>query len=329
MDEKLLLCDECGSSITETTTHYVCPSCGLIKGQIYTQGTFTSIETANSFGNQFVDIANKKSLVNGGSGSFVDYYGTWRLNDYAGKRIDQNNSFRYARLKKINDYYSQNSGQLKLYRALHLINRIHGNLDLPDSIKEEASKIYRLSYQKVQNQIRIPIFVPACIYLATRLMNYNLLLKDILISCEKLNLIVKGKTLIAAASEIKSTLKLQIRATRPEEYLEKTIISLCNNLEVIKRLRNNHIGSYEYSIKLRQISNKILNELTINKRGGRNPFILAAASVAGADIIISKTLGKKRGLSTQKLVAKSCNIQEYTLREHFIKIIKPIINSIY
>jgi len=312
----------------ETTTHFVCSSCGLEGNQKFVSGPYTSIETSTSFGNQFVDIGNKPSLSNGGKGSFIDFYGSWKLSDYTGNSINQGKFYRYARLKKINDYYSQSSGQIKLYRALQLLNKIHGVLDLPESIKDETSILYRNCYLKLPTQFKIPVSISACIYLASRMLNYNLLLKDLIDSCDKLGLNIKGKHLITAASEIKNTLKLQIRATRPEEYLEKTIISLVNNQELIQKLKTNFIGINEYTIELRQFSIKILSMLGHSLRGGRNPYILAAATVAGSDMIISKKLGKKRGIATQKVVAESCNIPEYTLREHYIKIIKPIINKL-
>lgn len=323
----LRFCEECGAVLIQTETYYVCPSCGLVQNQKFVEGSYVSIDSANSYGNQFVDAVNKPSLATGGSGSFIDFYGNWNLADYSGKMISQGKFFRYARLKKMNDYYSQSNGQLKLYRALQLINKIHGVLDLPETMKDEVSKLYRKSYQKIPPQYRIPLVVAACFYLTAKLLNYKLLLKEIITTCEKLELRVKGKTLLTTASEIKKALKLQIRATRPEEYLEKAIISLVNNIPLNNKLKSMHIGFNEYIIQIRSESSKLINFLDLDKRGGRNPFILAAACVAGADTIISSKIGKKRGIATQKIIAESCNIPEYTLREHYIKIIKPIIKN--
>lgn len=326
-DGSINFCDECGTVVIQTDTHNVCPSCGLVQNQKLVEGNYVSIDSANSFGSQFVDIINKPSLSNGGSGSFIDFYGNWNLSDYSGKTITQGKFFRYARLKKMNDYYSQSNGQLKLYRALQLINRLHGVLDLPEKMKDDISKLYRNSYQKLPSNFRIPIVVAACFYLTVKLINYNLLLKEIVDVCQRLDLNVKGKTLITAASEIKKILKLQVRATRPEEYLEKAILSLTTNDNLISKLKNLHIGVHEYTIQIRTESTNLISKLDNDKRGGRNPFILAAACVAGSDMIVSSKIGKRRGIATQKIVAESCNIPEYTLREHYIKIIKPIIKN--
>ena len=327
IDNNIDFCEECGTVLIQTPTHNVCPSCGLVQGQKFVEGTYISIDSAKSFGNQFVDIINKPSLSNGGSGSFIDFYGNWNLTDFSGKTINQGKFFRYARLKKMNDYYSQSKGHLKLFRALHLINRIHGILDLPQNMKDEISKLYRNCYQKLPSHYRIPIVVAACFYLSTKLLNYNLLLKDIVNVCQRLELNVKGKTLITAASEIKKILRLPIRATRPEEYLEKAILSLTNNSVLREKLKLLHIGINEYTVQIRSECANIIKLVDNERRGGRNPFILAAACVAGSDTVISSKIGKKRGIATQKIVAESCNIPEYTLREHYIKIIKPIIKK--
>ena len=321
-------CEECETLLIQTDTHNVCPACGLVQNQKFVEGTYVSIDSAKSFGNQYVDIVNKPSLSNGGSGSFIDFYGNWNLTDYSGNTITQGKFFRYARLKKMNDYYSQSSGQLKLYRALQLINRLHGVLDLPEKMKDEIAKLYRQCYLKLPNQFRIPVVVAACFYLTIKLVNYNLLLKEIVEACQRLELNVKGKTLITAASEIKKQLKLQIRATRPEEYLEKAILSLTNNEKLRIRLKGLHIGVHEYTIQIRAEALNLVKYLNNDKRGGRNPYILAAACVAGSDTIISSKIGKRRGVATQKIVAEACNIPEYTLREHYIKIIKPLIKNL-
>jgi transcription initiation factor TFIIIB Brf1 subunit/transcription initiation factor TFIIB len=327
MEQNVNFCEECGTLLVETLTDNVCPSCGLVQSQKFVEGTYKSIDSATSFGNQYVDAVNKPSLANGGSGSFIDFYGNWNLTDYSGQVINQGRFYRYARLKRMNDYYSQSNGQLRLYRALQLINRLHGVLDLPEVLKDEISKLYRKCYLKLPSNYRIPLIVAACFYLSTRLLNYNLLLKEIVDACERLELKVKGKTLINTASEIKKTLKLQIRATRPEEYLEKAILSLSSNKQLLLKLKTLHIGLHEYIVQIRTESLSLIKLLDNQKRGGRNPYILASAIVAGSDSIVSSKIGKKRGIATQKIVAESCNIPEYTLREHYIKIIKPIIKN--
>ncbi|MHA2365405.1 MAG: hypothetical protein ACXAC7_15715 [Candidatus Hodarchaeales archaeon] len=327
MSASLNLCEECGTPLTETISDYVCPACGLIQSPKYVQGTYMSHETANSFGNQYVEIGDRPSSVSG-TGSYLDYYGSWKLTDIAGKRITPDKALRFARLKKINDIYTQSRGKEKLYRALQLLNRISGVLELPNSLKEESAKIYRLSYQKIPGKVRIANVVGASIYLATRMTNYNLRIKEMLNAFQKEQVTLTGKKLIATAAQIRMILGLQVRATRPEEYLERVIVKLHNNEKFVQKLQQNHISHIEYAIQLRKYASDLLKRLCVNKRGGRDPYILAGATVAGADLIISRKFGKKRGFATQRFIAEACDIPEYTLREHFIKIVKKEVNSI-
>lgn len=320
------LCEECGSQLAETNTHYVCPSCGLVQGPRYVEGNYQTLKTAMSFGNRFVEAGEKPTSV--GMGTFIDYYGSWRLSDIAGKKIGQETGQRFARLKRINDVYTQSRGKDKLYRALQLLNRISGSLELPHNLREESARIYRRAYQEIESKARIATVVAACIYLATRLINYNLRVKEILKAFEQQQLALSGKSLITAAAEIRRVLGLKVRATRPEEYLERAVISLVNNQNFKIRLQKNHIGEHEYTIQSRKLAKQILKHLDQSKRGGRDPYILASACLAGADLIIAKNFGKRRGVATQRLVAEACEIPEYTLREHFLRVVKPILKDI-
>ncbi|WP_455463240.1 hypothetical protein, partial [Candidatus Hodarchaeum mangrovi] len=70
-------------------------------------------------------------------------------------------------------------------------------------------------------------------------------------------------------------------------------------------------------------------------RGGRNPFILAAAVIIASDILLAQKnvfpncykKRSKRGILTQKYIAKMLDIAEFTLREHFLLLIKPLIEQ--
>lgn len=327
MSASLNLCDECGTALTETISDYVCPACGLIQSPKYVQGTYVSQETANSYGSQYVEVGERPSTVNG-TGSYIDYYGSWKLTDINGKRIKQDKVLRFARLKKVNDIYTQSRGKEKLYRALHLLNRVSGGLELPNSLKEECARIYRGSYKKIPGKTRIANVVGASIYLATRMAKYNLRLKELLSAFQQEQVTLTGKALIAAASQIRMIMGLQVRATRPEEYLERVVVKLHNHEQFIQKLQQHHISHIEYAIQLRKYGQEILQRLTAGMRGGRDPYILAGATVAGADLIISRKFGKRRGFATQRFIAEACDIPEYTLREHFIKIVKKQANSL-
>ena len=92
------------------------------------------------------------------------------------------------------------------------------------------------------------------------------------------------------------------------------------------KLQKLHISNMEYGILLRKTSQEILKKLSNDLRGGRDPYALACATVAGADLLIANNFGKKRGFATQRLISRVGDVAEYTLREHFLQIIKKVIH---
>jgi len=63
--------------------------------------------------------------------------------------------------------------------------------------------------------------------------------------------------------------------------------------------------------------------LTKWHRGGRNPFILTGAVIYLADKLLSKEFNQKTVL-TQKLISDATKIAEYSIRDHYVNLLKPI-----
>ncbi|MFX1535770.1 MAG: hypothetical protein ACFFDI_16270, partial [Promethearchaeota archaeon] len=80
-----------------------------------------------------------------------------------------------------------------------------------------------------------------------------------------------------------------------------------------------------FFLELRKEVQKILKDLIAEKRSGRNPYILASAVIVGADVLMSVKRGRKTGTLSQAIIAKVCGVAEFTLREHYLKIIRPLI----
>lgn len=323
-----MVCAECGHSLTETQSDYVCPNCGLIAGPRVVDSSYhAGVTNIKGFNTQSAEEGERNSLVNR-TGSFIDYYGRSRLTDIQGKNIDLENTSQFKRLKRINDVYTQSQDKARLYSLLKLLNSVSGVLELPESIKEEAAKIIRTNYSKVPH-LKTGDLVAASIYLITRMNRYNLRLRDLMHAFLKEDLDVQGKNILYAVTKIRMVAGYHIRSTSSEEYLEKVIQALINDEEFISKLEKNHISNFEYGILLRKTSREIFEKLSKSLRGGRDPYILATATVAGADLVIASKFGNRRGFATQRLIARVSDVAEYTMREHFIKIIKKVLVDNY
>lgn len=320
-----MLCEDCSTQLTETISDYVCPNCGLVAGQKIVDSSYQKNESDYKiYGTQAVEDGNKVSSVNQ-IGSFVGYYNNWNVADYQGKKINPTKSNHFRRIKKVNDIYSQSKGKERLYRALRLLAVISGVLEFPDSIKEDSARIYRNCYKKLTD-IRVADLIAASIYLSSRLNHYNLRVKDLLQSFENENIQVQGKNVLYAATQIRILTGYKVKSTSSEEYLERVVQALINDDEFKIKLQKLHISNMEYGILLRKTSQEILKKLSNDLRGGRDPYALACATVAGADLLIANNFGKRRGFATQRLISRVGDVAEYTLREHFLQIIKKVIH---
>jgi len=86
--------------------------------------------------------------------------------------------------------------------------------------------------------------------------------------------------------------------------------------------KNSEWDKEEYQIKLIDGCNRILNLLNQKIRGSRNPYILAGAIVYGSDKLIARENNKK-SILTQSIASRAMEIPEYSIRDHYVKLVKP------
>ncbi|MEM3593805.1 MAG: hypothetical protein QXS27_03665, partial [Candidatus Jordarchaeaceae archaeon] len=111
---------------------------------------------------------------------------------------------------------------------------------------------------------------------------------------------------------------------KSEEYLPRIVSDIVSSPLVENRLRERFLTAEEYRNLLLQKSYSILTEIDSANRGGRNPYIFAVSTVYCADRMLSKKTGKKPIL-TQKILAKIAKVAEYSIRDHYTSVLKPLI----
>lgn len=316
-------CPECGGYIIKTLSDYVCSSCGLVYSKEMISRDASSVNSR--FSPSLNHQGDRPNMVDG-IGTYMGHYGNWKFKDAQGKSV--NSSGKLSRLKKINDYYVHNSSNDSNYRAFRLLNSICGVLELPWQVKIDAARIIRKCSGKLPSKVRMAETVAASIYLATRLSSYNLRTSKLLEVFEKETITVLGKQMLFAAYCIKSLIGFSLKPCRSEDYLESVLSKIQNSEDISNRLKSKNMKPDQYIILLRRISRFLLTKIPPHSRGGRNPYALAGATVAGADTIIARINSQKRGIITQKNIAKLSEIAEYTLREHYLVIVKPVVQKI-
>lgn len=320
-------CKECGGKLIDTGTDMVCRFCGLVNARIYHQPNYQVIKTAKSFGSVYAsagDISVKGDRLGTRIGKFNERY----MADFSGKPINSDSKEKYYRYKKIQDYYVASEDNDRTYRATRMLNSVIGTLELPEKVKLSAYFIYSKINQEKIPKIRMIDMVSAAIYLAIRTQTYNLRIKELLESIESLGYKITGRQVLAAAAIIKRETKLRVRNVRPENYIERVISNLANDYNLQKKLNKNLIDKNIYIQSLRKLTKELLENLSDEERGGRDPFALACACVVGADVIIGRYNKRRRGYITQRTLARINNVAEFTLREHYLTIVKPILGKI-
>ena len=176
------------------------------------------------------------------------------------------------------------------------------------------------------------------LYLAIRSRRENIELVRLVRVAQNQGHSILGKDVVKAASLIRQYARIRVGYVKSEEYLDNIICRLKNNEDIRTRLsKRSNLSVNEFFQYLKVGAKKILAKFPSSDRGGRNPFILAAAIIVAADILLARHVlfpqcyvnRTRRGILTQKYIASTLEIAEFTLREHFLLLVKPLLAEKY
>ncbi|MFX0095357.1 MAG: hypothetical protein ACFFBD_26720 [Candidatus Hodarchaeota archaeon] len=323
------VCFECGGILVETFADVVCNRCGLVQRRNYVEPHFTITEQAEHQNySAYVAQSNRPNIVDD-LGSFVGHYRSSRLRDADGNRLPVSKQNNFQRQKKINDLDVHTQGKKRQYRALRMLNALMGVLELASSTKDDAAILFQKTEAKLEGHVYIAEMIAGAVYLSVRTNSTeNLQLKDLMQACENAGLNVRSNKIIQAAALIRKITGRQIKVPSPSDYFEKVYNKITQNKEVLTRLQRHGLSVEEYRNHLRATAKDILDRVKHATRGGRNPYITTSAIFIGADILLARSQRNKRvGLVPQSRMAKICEVAEFTLREHYLRIIKPILKE--
>lgn len=324
------VCSECGGFLVETFSDVVCSVCGLVQRKIFVEPHFTLLERADHQpGSAFVAQGNRPNIVDD-LGSFIGHYRSSTLRDAEGQQLAGSIQKNFQRQKKINDLDVHTQGKKRQYRAFRMLNALLGVLELSSSTKDDAAMLFRKTEGQLEGHVYIAEMIAGAVYLSVRTnSSENLQLKDLINACEGAGLNVRSNKVLQAAALIRKLTGRQIKVPEPLDYFEKVFNKIIQNKVVLTRLQKQNFPLEEYSRQLRTVTTQILKKINYAVRGGRNPYITACAAFIGADIFLARVQrNRKIGLVPQGQMAKICEVAEFTLREHYLKIIKPIIKEI-
>ncbi len=123
----------------------------------------------------------------------------------------------------------------------------------------------------------------------------------------------------------KKYLDIKDCSLKSEKYLPRFINEIITHQSLKERLIKKGIkwNLSKYKKELTIMAEFLLKNLNRKQRGGRNPLILAGAIIYCADKILAIKNSQKKIL-TQKLISSATKIAEYSIRDHYVSLLKPI-----
>jgi transcription initiation factor TFIIIB Brf1 subunit/transcription initiation factor TFIIB len=262
----------------------------------------------------------------GGLGSFIDYQASRYFYDQAGKPLAPRTQQLFRRLKYDYNLRLRIAKRETTYRALRSLNRVADLLSLTDSIKDKAAYYYQKMDKKLENSdITSHLTLMAYgLMLAVRESKENapITIQEIAEAFQKLGHRVTSRSIIRQALSVKNKMPLAPVKRKSEDYLQRVVSQTVNHPKIRLRLRRAGLSIQKYQADLVKYSNQLFSRISVTERGGRNPFIFAVAVVYSSDLLIAK-LEKRRPVLTQRLISRATNAAEYSVRDHYAKLLKP------
>ena len=325
-------CPECNGIIIKNLHENVCAECGLIIDDLQLMDSYQYNEIKNtdlSAGDQFVSIG--KTIDNVCTlGSHIGYYSSNSFFDHRHIILSSKQQKKFRKLKKQYSLPIKIKNHETDYRILRILNRITMYLKLSDNVKNRSAYFYQ-SIKKKATHIRNHVSLIAfCIYFASREFSQNapISIKEI---CKVFTIMghrINPKLIIRDSINYKFLIMKNKKSNQPhksEDYINRFVNSIVNSTEICDRMVKKGISwtKEEYKRKLETTCNTTLKLLKLNVRRARNPFILAGAVVYCADKLIAKE-NKTKTILTQKSASNAMEIAEYSIRDHYVKVLKPI-----
>jgi transcription initiation factor TFIIIB Brf1 subunit/transcription initiation factor TFIIB len=323
-----IICPECNSNRIVRDNEWVCTNCGTVVDQVYVDSNFAISAKNPSLQriSQFVQPGNSVEK-NDSLGSFIGYRSPSLILDSKHTPISPHSQELFKRLKEKYDIRYRIKNRETEFRILKILQNTGQILKLTPSVTKNAAYFYK---KICKNEVKIPNHVSLiafCIFYSIRIENRNAPITIGELSKVFLNLghHVTPQLILRNGTFYRKYIDLSAKPKKSEDYLERLISSIINHPNLITRIRRktNFTTLDEYKKSLYATSRELLEKLTDSIRGGRNPFILMGALIYCADKYLAKKFSSKSVL-TQKIASEAMGIAEYSIRDHYVTLLKSL-----
>jgi len=285
-------CPECNSInlvYDDQRGEVICNDCGLVieekmvdTGQD-SQGSFDKAEKKGRGGAPLSMQKFDKGLTTN-VGEISDIY-----------KLDSNQTRKFLRLKKWQERVST-SMERNLRLAMAELRRVASFLNLPNVVKDEASRVYNFVLQRGLVRGRgMEGVIAACIYAACRSYNIPRTLDEVANASD-----VERKEIGRTYRFIMRKIGVKVQQSSPKDYISRFASIL-------------HLSPKTQNQALKILKNADISELT----SGRGP-----AGIAAAALYVAALLNDEK--KTQREVADVAGITEVTIRNRYKELIDKL-----
>ncbi|MDG6900889.1 MAG: hypothetical protein JRM80_02895 [Nitrososphaerota archaeon] len=289
-------CAECAGEFVDVGDELVCNRCGIVSGKEILETRSAKAPTAIDFTGQALggylgppDTGFEERFSRGFAGSASTY--------------------RY--LKLVSDYSGREDSTV--YGCAKLIERVAEKLELPKVVMAQAVVIAKtlLGPKKARTEISTAAVSAYSIVTACRIMGVN---------CANLREVVEAHSLLGRRVKASSLIRLSLNSpfktspARAEDYVGRIVGRLGSMAGPARSIRAAGLEPVEFFADLRGAALRVLCVIGEAERGGHSPCSLAATAVYAAECDLARR-GTRRRLLTQREIAESGGVAEYTVRE--------------
>ena len=321
-------CPECGGKVIVNSFEIICKECGLVINNFYRESSFIfhDLKNKNSMSKQYVALGERTDFV-GGLGSFIGYEKSKYLKDKSGKLLPPSEQKLFRRLKKNYAQFLRIKNHETEYRIFNILNKISLYLNLNKNIRNNAAYYYKKIVKNEDRVINNISLIAFCIFFAARKEYHNapITINEISEAFQNFGHRVNPRLILRDGIGYKHYLNNDSIPHKSEDYLIRLVDEVTNHKCLKERIEKKGVlwSEPKFQNELILKCREILKDLPMWKRGGRNPFILMGAIIYLADKLLAKDYNQK-AILTQKIISEATNIAEYSIRDHYVNLLKPI-----
>jgi transcription initiation factor TFIIIB Brf1 subunit/transcription initiation factor TFIIB len=229
---------------------------------------------------------------------------------------DSPSSYKY--LKLVSDYAGREDSTV--YGCAKLIERVAEKLELPRVVMAQAVVIAKalLGPKSSRGGVSTAAISAYSIVAASRIVGVGgVNVREVIEAHRLLGRRVKSSSLIQVSFD--SPYKTSPR--RAEDYVTRVVGRLQLLPGPAGAMSTVGLEPSSYFAELRHASLQVLSLIGETDRGGHSPCSLAATAVYAAECMLAR-LGPRRKVLTQREIAESGGVAEYTVRELFGKLFR-------